>query len=259
MSNARSTSTPQANSEKQPANIWNIISRATAVAGIFSAIFAGVALFHPNAAANRNEVEVSQSGDQSTTTVVQVNGDLYYGSTDSDSAESEESEGSSEWTIASIEGKTDSEILAASADLIQKGAYPTAEQLLTNFINRGISGSKMRAASYYNRGMCRFFQGNYNLAIDDFKNALAIIEFPQAFFAYGVACTMTANPDYDKAIQCYNKAIALQEAPEYFFARAAAYNSLGNLPAAHQDLQAAQEFNLPDELLQIALEQFNIA
>lgn len=118
-------------------------------------------------------------------------------------------------------------------------------QICTMAIEDGEATLQQRAASYNNRGVLFFGEGNYEAALQDFDAAVAIDDhLAQSYINRGY--TLNAMKRWPDSISAFDKAVALGEFPEpdkVYFNRGIAHEESGNLRGAYFDYKKAAELN----------------
>ena len=118
-------------------------------------------------------------------------------------------------------------------------------QICTMAIEDGETTLEQQAASYNNRGVLWFSEGNYDAALKDFDAAIAINDhLAQSYINRGY--TLNAMKRWQDSVAAFDQAVALGEIPEadkVYFNRDIAHEETGNVRGAYFDYKKASELN----------------
>ena len=133
-------------------------------------------------------------------------------------------------------------------------------EICTKAIESGETTLDQRAASFNNRGVLWFGEGNYEAALQDFDAAVAINdELAQAFINRGY--TFIAMKRWPESIQAFDKAMSLGEIPEadkVHYNRGIAKEETGDVRGAYFDYKTASELNPVWEAPKAELSRFTV-
>jgi tetratricopeptide (TPR) repeat protein len=123
----------------------------------------------------------------------------------------------------------------AIADLIIDGCSAV--------IQAGQDSPNRLATAFNNRGVAHKFKGEYDLALEDYNQAILLNpSFANAYNNRGVIYRLKS--DYDRAIKDYDEAIWLDSnIPAFFYNRAIAYSDKEDYGRAIGDFDAVLRFN----------------
>ncbi len=113
----------------------------------------------------------------------------------------------------------------------------------TEVIREGQVTTVKMATAYNNRGLAHKLKGEYDLALQDYNEAIRLL--PNSAIHYnnrGVIYRL--KHDYDRAIADYDEAIWLDsDYPAAFYNRALAYSDKGDYAHALEDFRIVLQFN----------------